>query len=243
MSIDDHHREPSSVQGGRKNKRFFFQKNTKQTRQQGRQKTRTNDAVATLKNKQKYETRARAHTQINGNTHATHLCPEPVLELLFGGPERLDVVELVQVGQHAHHLGKPVHLQHIQELERLHLETEAKIDANRANRGGGGHKQAGRKDGGMYVRKRRERSCVPPSKAGQVLRCLRRLSVTATVSSEKIYPEPWISVRRKFSPPSTYAPPQSMIVICGERGYSTVAAPSKETEISAGAEFSVLSPT
>lgn len=70
------------------------------------------------------------HTQ----THKrAHLGPESRFELLLGGPESLDVVKTVQVGEHAHYLGKPVNLKHVQKLERLHLETEAAC-ANDNNR-------------------------------------------------------------------------------------------------------------
>lgn len=84
--------------------------------------------------------RTRAHARPHARTH---LCPEPVLELLLGGAERLDVVELVQVGEHAHYLGKPVHLQHVQELERLHLETKAVREESNGGRRGSSRKTGG----------------------------------------------------------------------------------------------------
>lgn len=51
-----------------------------------------------------------------------------MFEDLLGLPQRLVVLERVQVSQHAHDAREAVHLTDVEELERLHLEAEAGID-------------------------------------------------------------------------------------------------------------------
>jgi hypothetical protein len=48
--------------------------------------------------------------QIEELSTVVNLGPEPMLELLFVLFENGRFVELVEVGEHAHHLGEPVHL-------------------------------------------------------------------------------------------------------------------------------------
>ena len=78
-----------------------------------------------------------------------YLGPKAGLELLFRGPESLDVAEAVQMGQNAHHFGKTVHLQHVEELEGFHLEPEAERDGDKWKEARG---VPGR---GVNIRKRR----------------------------------------------------------------------------------------
>ena len=56
------------------------------------------------------------------------LRPEPVLQLLLRVAQRLALLEAVQVRQHAHDAREAVRVQHVEELEGLHLEAEGRVD-------------------------------------------------------------------------------------------------------------------
>ena len=56
---------------------------------------------------------------------------QPALRLA----ELLRVAEVVEVGQHAHQLREAVHLADVEELERLHLEAEARVHQQQHLRG------------------------------------------------------------------------------------------------------------
>lgn len=56
-----------------------------------------------------------------------YLCPEPLFQPLLGLAKCLLREEHVQVGEDTHHLGEAMNLQDVEELERLHLKSEAGI--------------------------------------------------------------------------------------------------------------------
>lgn len=61
-------------------------------------------------------------------SYLVHLCPEAVLQALFGLAQGFGVPEGVEVGQDPHDTWEAVHLADIEELKRLHLEPKASID-------------------------------------------------------------------------------------------------------------------
>ena len=54
--------------------------------------------------------------------------PETLFEAFLGLAQCPGAAEAVQVCQHSHDLGEAMHLQHIEELKRLHLKAKASIN-------------------------------------------------------------------------------------------------------------------
>ena len=58
-----------------------------------------------------------------------------MFEVLLGLPQRLVVLERVQVSQHAHDTREAVDLTDVEELKSLHLEAEAGVNQHQNLRG------------------------------------------------------------------------------------------------------------